>query len=279
MPCAGVLALPPAGADADERPTAGEHVERGRGLGGDAGRPVGHRRAPACRAAARCRARPACRASPRARGSAPTRGRPAGSGSGGPSARSPRTRPRRPRARPRAARPPGPRPTGTGTPGARPPAPGSPPVSPAGGVVCLSTRSGASSGTRPGSGATSWTTSQPSAASSSAHGPHPLQLTGQHRCGHRPVAGGVAPPALGVGGREDDGDGRQPGAPRGGQPGRPPVRRRGRGCRRRVVRPRPSRAATMVSSSANASVEASRSCGPLPTTPRSASEETISSRR
>ena len=43
-----------------------------------------------------------------------------------------------------------------------------------------------------------------------------------------------------------------------------------------VVRPRPRRAATTVSSTPNASAEASRSCGPLPTTPRSASDETTS---
>ena len=46
-----------------------------------------------------------------------------------------------------------------------------------------------------------------------------------------------------------------------------------------VVRPRPRRAATTCSSSAKASVEASRSCSPLPTTSRRASDETISAER
>ena len=46
-----------------------------------------------------------------------------------------------------------------------------------------------------------------------------------------------------------------------------------------VVRRRPSRAETIVSSRANASSDASRSCGPLPTTSRSASDETTSAAR
>jgi hypothetical protein len=46
-----------------------------------------------------------------------------------------------------------------------------------------------------------------------------------------------------------------------------------------VVRPRPSRAATIWSSTLNASCEASRSCSPLPTMPRSRSDETISDDR
>ena len=43
-----------------------------------------------------------------------------------------------------------------------------------------------------------------------------------------------------------------------------------------VVSPRRTRAATMWSSSANASSDASRSCSPLPTTPRSRSDDTTS---
>jgi len=43
-----------------------------------------------------------------------------------------------------------------------------------------------------------------------------------------------------------------------------------------VVRPRRSRAATIWSSSVNASADASRSCSPLPTTARNWSEETTS---
>jgi hypothetical protein len=46
-----------------------------------------------------------------------------------------------------------------------------------------------------------------------------------------------------------------------------------------VVRPRRTRPATIWSSSANASVDASRSCRPLPTTPRRSSDETISAAR
>ena len=43
-PNAEVLALPPAGADAAERASAGDRVEGGDGLGGDPGRPERHRR-------------------------------------------------------------------------------------------------------------------------------------------------------------------------------------------------------------------------------------------
>ena len=52
-----VLALPPAGADSHERPAAGQHVEGGGGLGGDARRPERHRRDQRARARGRCRAR------------------------------------------------------------------------------------------------------------------------------------------------------------------------------------------------------------------------------
>ena len=97
-------------------------------------------------------------------------------------------------------------------------------------------------------------------------------------------------PARGGPGRRCGAGTRRPGSPAARPPlaGRPATRPRASragapGSRPRVsttvVRPRPRRAATTVSSRANASSEASRSCGPLPTTPRSASEETTSCAR
>ena len=64
-----------------------------------------------------------------------------------------------------------------------------------------------------------------------------------------------------------------------GQPAPAPVRRRCRGCRRRwSTRGRCGRPPRARAGRRRPPV-ASRSCGPLPTTPRRASEETISSRR
>ena len=122
------------------------------------------------------------------------------------------------------------------------------------------------------------TRSHPSASTTSAHVAHRAQLPGEHPGRHRTVARGVAAPALVVRGVEDA---RRP----------PAGRTRAAASASRAAgrvepegvdhgrQPRPSRAATIVSSTANASVEASRSCGPLPTTPRRASEETTSSAR
>ena len=107
----------------------------------------------------------------------------------------------------------------------------------------------------------------------------PGSCAGQHRRRDRPVARGVAATALGLRGGQQHRHDRQPGGPTGRQPGQPPARGSVPRVSTTVHRPRPSRAATIVSSRANASAEASRSCGPLPTTPRSASDETISSRR
>ena len=140
-------------------------------------------------------------------------------------------------------------------------------------------RSGAFSGARPGSGATWWTTSQPSVGELVGHAAHPLELTGQRWGGDRPVAAR----RCGAGTRRRGSRRRRP-RPAGRHPRAAASQAVRRSASRpsvstTVVRPRPSRAATTVSSRANASVEASRSCGPLPTTPRSASEETISSRR
>ena len=64
-----VLALPPAGADSHERPAAGQHVEGGGGLGGDAGRPERHRRDQRAQLEAGAEPGHRARGSPTARGS------------------------------------------------------------------------------------------------------------------------------------------------------------------------------------------------------------------
>ena len=76
-----------------------------------------------------------------------------------------------------------------------------------------------------------------------------------------------------------DGDRRQAVRPGQVEPAAGVVRRRGRGCRRRWSARGAARPATIRSSRANASAEASRSWRPLPTTPRRASEETTSAAR
>ena len=102
----------------------------------------------------------------------------------------------------------------------------------------------------------------------------PARAGSEDAGGDRAVAGGVARTAHAGRGVEEDGDGRKADGP-GGRASQP-RRRAGSvpSVSTTVVRRRPRRAATTCSSSEKASAEASRSCSPLPTTPRSASEET-----
>ena len=121
--------------------------------------------------------------------------------------------------------------------------------------------------------------SQPSAAARLGDPGDRLQLLGEHPRRHRPVALRVASPAqrrrrvehatttaLSPCVRASSS------SPVGAPASRPSVSTT-------VVSPRRSRAATIWSSSANASVDASRSCRPLPTSPRRSSDETISAAR
>ena len=106
------------------------------------------------------------------------------------------------------------------------------------------------------------------AASAGRRAPAPAPAGRARRCG----AGSRRP---GCRGRRRRRAARRPGpapASAGGGP------RRCRGCRRRWSGGGRGGRRRSCSSRANASSEASRSCGPLPTTPRRASEETISSR-
>ncbi len=238
-----VLALPPAGADADEGPAAGERVEGGRGLGGDARRAERHRRDQGAELETGVQAGQQPEGHPRLGDRLP---RPADLRDLDQVVH--QREPGEPRlvgreGDVRAATPPGPRPTGTGRPGARPPAPGSC-ADPGLTGSCASRRALARPQAHDPARARPWTTSQPSVSSSSATRPHPLELAGQRRGGDGPVARGVAAAALGVGGREDRDHGRQSGLARGGQPA---VRRSASSPRvsTTVVRPRPSRAATI----------------------------------
>ena len=283
-PVRRVLAVPPAGADAEERPTAGERVEGGRGLGGDPGRAEGDRRAQRAERQAGVEPGDQPEGHPRLRDRLPGgvdlrdldqvvhQGDPGEAGLVG------RQRHR--------------------------PAPSAPGSSPQGNRDSCST------------------TLQPVAgARLLPFGPQP-QVRPACRCGWGPNRGVSATspdddldvvPALG---REVVADGGHAaylvgrawrparggrarrcggGTPRRGcrgrrrrRGGRRPGRRRARHVRRSasrprvsmtVVRPRPRRAATMRSRRSKASVEASRSAGPEPTMPRRSSEETISARR
>ena len=213
QPEAGVLALPPAGADADERATAAQHVEGRRRLGDDARRAG---RSPACTSVPSrspvSSAGEQARASPRAPGSAPRPGRPAGSGSRWSISASP-AKPGLVRGPSDLAEPAGRvlAPREAARPGARPRplrtyADRSPPR-----AAGPSTRG--PGGAREALGATtSWTTSQPSSASSVAESRTARSWAARTGAGTGTVAGGVAPPALRVRG------GQQRRRPRGARP-------------------------------------------------------------
>ena len=203
--------------------------------------------------------------------------RPAGSGSGGPSARAPR--------------------------------------SPASSAASATSRSQPAGSSPHGNRETWRTTSRPSRRGAGAAGPgwsagwstcgapararvgpgdHDVPALARQpvRDGTEGAAAGRPAPGPGPGGRgRRCGAGRRPGACR--RRPRPPAARApgpARGSRgaapasrprvsTTVVRPRRARPATIRSSRANASAEASRSWRPLPTTPRRSSEETISAAR
>ena len=265
-----VLALPPAGADADERAPAGEHVERRRRLRDDARRPEGHRRAQRAQPQPGVEPGEQAEGHPRLRDRLPGAVRPAGSGSGGPSAPARRSPPRPRPAPSRAARPPGPRPTGTARAGGRPRAPGrrdagrSPPR--LGRRRRRRRRSRVGAGRRRGRGPSPRRRASADGAERAAAGrPGP-------RAGTGPVARGVAARGTRLGGvstRRRPPAARRP-APRPSQARPAPAP--GRGCRRPWSARGPAGAATIGSRRANASAEASRSCGPLPTTPRRSSD-------
>ena len=267
-----VLALPPAGADAEERPAAGQGVERGRGLRGDPGRPEGDRRAQRAERQPGVEPGDQPEGDPGLRDRLPGACRPAGSGSGGPSARSRRTPPRR-RPAPISAQP-GARVLAPGEPGelqhhAQPRGSERAVRSPTAGcrrVAAVRPIAGAC-----GRSAVDHVDDVPALGREVARPPRPPGVPGRSAsaAGTGRSRVGVAAAALLARGVQHDGDGRQPGGPRGVAPGRTPRARRARACRRPWSARGPSRAATMRSSRSNASVEASRSAGPQPTTPRS----------
>ena len=263
------------GADADEGTAAGQRRQGGGGLRGDR-RPDG--RSPACTRV------PSSQAACRAPASSAERHPRLGDRVPGPAdlgdldevvhqRQAGEARPRRRRGRRRSARPAGPRPTGSGTPAARPAGRGS--------ALRSARVGGAAAGIDGAAGLVGGDLDR--------RGPSPRASSRGLR--RAPCAAGRRAPEPGPGGhaRRCGGGTRRPGC-RGRR--RPPAARtrgprrarraassrRARGCRPpwsghdRAVRRR------SVSSTANASVEASRSCGPLPRTPRRASEETTSSR-
>ena len=258
----------------DERPAAAQRVEGGDRLGDDAGRPQRHRRDQGAETQAGVEPGEQAERDVRLGDRLP---RPADLGDldqvvhqrdAG------EAEPRRPPARRRVSQPAGSSPHGnretwstTSTPGGRTTIPAPRELRQPRPVGGRSARDRA----RPWS----TTTSQPSAASSSATAPHPLELAGERRRRHGHVAGGVAAPALGVGVANTTATA---GSPACRASASQPARRTGSRPRvsTTVQSPRPTRAATTCSRSANASAEASRSWSPLPTTPRSASDETIS---
>ena len=217
------------------------------------------------------------RASPTARGSAPRRGRPAGSGSGGPSARcpakpassaasaTPRSHagrvlaPREPRDLEHAPR-------------------GRPLAAPA---AAAAGRRGRRRGRRRVAPTTVRRGPSPRRRARRATVRGRAQLAGRARA----AGTGRSRAALrarhsrrgGVEARRRRRAGRA--ARASVEPARDAVPGRGPGCRRRWSARGAAGPATIRSSSANASAEASRSCRPLPTTPRRASEETISAAR
>ena len=269
QPEAEVLALPPAGADPDERPASRDHVEGGRRLGGDPRRPERHRGDQRAEPQAGVEPGEQAERHPRLRDRLPggadlrdldqvvhqRQAREAGLVGGQRDVRAARPRGRRPRG---SARPGAPRRGRRGARGrapARPPRPVPPrcppprrpgpsprpraPPAPAGsrGPAAVSTRAGTGRSRsalrrRHTSAGVSNATTTADSPCRRARSSHPVRRTSS----------------------------------------RPSVSTT-------VVSPRRTRPATIRSRSANASADASRSCRPLPTTPRRSSEETTSALR